>query len=73
MHRVPELNRIHEGANPQRIREANDYKNPAGALRGRVSTQIPQPGGDTAKRRGGCAGRKSRRPDELKCILTTSN
>ena len=39
---------------------------PVGSLRGCVSTQVPQPGGVTAKRRGGCAGRKSRRPDELR-------
>ena len=33
---------------------------PAGSLRGCASTQVNQAGGDSAKRRGGCVGHKSR-------------
>ena len=53
--------------------DAGEFKSRWGALRGCVSTQVHQPGGDSAKRRGGCAGRKSRRPDELKTALTSSD
>jgi len=51
---------------------AGEFKSRWGSLRGCVSTQVPQPGGDTAKRRGGCVGRKSRRPDELKPVKSRS-